>query len=613
MLGFLRTSILFLVLFILASSSSFAVSVDSSLYTGTNKQLIGKYEHLLNVLNKPDNSNYDTQKTILYTLINILKYPNTSNVFDVKKIKVANQEDYLVLFKKIAGLELQYMEIDGRIKDINKKLRVLNDAISSLDNTSKDVMTYQLQYTFYRITLKKLITEKQTFEKNFRKWSAFLYRAFLNTTFNKKIAGYAIDKKMKEYDDLNDSIEKLNIEKDRLTLLNRMDELSQINYKLSKIVQLKDLSAMDIIDDYILIELYNLKHSNSLTKTQNNIDKWIGKLSLQNNIMLAKEENSLLYYITSKKIGAFRAFMRKMENGGSHLAGMVWGFVTKPLFNIGNAHISIFNVVFALFIFIFGIYIGNKYKKHIKTARFSKNITLSTKTILGNIGYYTIILITFFISLKIIGINLSSLTVILGALSVGIGFGLQNMVSNFISGIILMLENSIRIGDYIEISDTLKGIVEDIQMRSTTIVTNDNIEVIIPNQTLFQNNVINWTLTEKIRRFKIPFGVAYGTDVEMVQKVIYDALKESSLNYIKNVPDKAPEIKMVAMNNSSVDFNLDVWVRGEDVVYPRRTESKFLIMIYNALYENDITIPFPQMDIHVKEPVVLKKENKTKD
>ncbi len=612
MLGFLRTSILFLVLFILASSSSFAVSVDSSLYIGTNRQLIGKYEHLLNVLNKPDNSNFDTQKTILYTLINILKYPNTGNIFDVKNIKVANQEDYLVLFKKIAALELQYMEIDGRIKDINKKLRVLDNAISSLDNTSKDVMTYQLQYAFYRITLKKLTTEKQTFEKNFRNWNDFLYRAFLKTTFNKKVAVYTIDKKMKEYDDLNDSIERLSIEKDRLTLLNRTDELSQIDYKLSKIVQLKDLSAMDIINNYILIGLYNLKHSNNLTKTQNNIDKWIGKLSLQNNIMLAKEENSLLYNIVSRKIGAFRAFMRRMENGSVHLAGMVWSFIKKPVFTIGGAHISIFNIFLALLVFIFGIYLGKNYQKRIKESKFSKNITLSTKTILGNVGYYVIVLITFFISLKIIGINLSSLTVILGALSVGIGFGLQNMVANFISGIILMLENSIRIGDYIEISDTLKGVVEDIQMRSTTIVTNDNIEVIIPNQTLFQNNVINWTLTEKVRRFRIPFGVAYGTDVEMVQKVVYDALKKSNLNYIKNVPDKAPELKMTAMNSSSVDFNLDVWVKGDDVVYPRRTESRFLIMIYNALYENGITIPFPQMDIHVKEPVILKRENKTK-
>jgi small-conductance mechanosensitive channel len=91
-----------------------------------------------------------------------------------------------------------------------------------------------------------------------------------------------------------------------------------------------------------------------------------------------------------------------------------------------------------------------------------------------------------------------------------------------------------------------------------------------------------------------------------------EALEKSDINHIRHVPDKAPEIKMIAMNSSSVDFNLDVWVGGDDVIYPRRTESRFLIMIYKALNENGITIPFPQLDIHVKEPVVVDKKDEGK-
>jgi len=609
----MKKSIVFVLLFIFFPFMVFSANVNSSLYTGSSKQLLDKYQKLLISLKTPKNSDYTTQKIILYTLINVLKRPGLDLTFkpDTKKIKTQN--DYLLLFQNIAKLILKNNNFNLRISNINKKLELLKNTITAEDNSSKNIITYQLQYALYKVTLQKIEKDKLYIEKNLPQWKKLLYEEFLKIKFDDKIPKKLISDYTLKYKNITNYKEKLNIEKDRFTLLNNVNSLSVIVKKLSKIEQQSDSLVLDIIDNYILIDLYYLQHSEDLTSVENKISKWIDKLQLKNNVLFANQEKSLLSYITRKKIGFIKAFFKQTENNVYSVAEVVWSFVTKPLFNIGNARISIFNLALALFIFIFGIYIGNKYKKHIKTARFSKNITLSTKTIIGNIGYYTIILITFFISLKIIGINLSSLTVILGALSVGIGFGLQNMVSNFISGIILMLENSIRIGDYIEISDTLKGVVENIQMRSTTIVTNDNIEVIIPNQTLFQNNVINWTLTEKIRRFKIPFGVAYGTDVEKVQTVVYDALKKSNLNYISDMPDKAPEIKMIAMNSSSVDFNLDVWVRGDDVVYPRRTESKFLIMIYNALYENNITIPFPQMDIHVKEPVILKKENITKE
>ncbi len=599
----------FVVVFIFFPSFVLCANVDSSLYTGNNQQLINKYERLLLYLKKPDNINYDTQKTILYTLINILKYSNENLIFNPKKVRINNQMDYMELFQRIAKIELKYKSLDDRVDNIKNKLQLLKESINSIKDNSSDVMTYNLQYAFYQITLQKLEKEKLFLSKKLPDWLHFLYAMLLATKLEEKSPRKFIKDDLEQYNRLSDYVGRLNIEKDRLTILGRQNGLSSITNKLEESIKTRDSVSLNIINNYILIYLYRLQHSKSLNDAENNIKKWIRKLVMKNNMAFANEESNLLYYITKNKMGVFKTFLKQFENNTSHALDAVWGFVKKPLFNVGNANISILNITLAFLIFMLGIYVGRTYKKHIKTARFSKNIPLSTKTILGNMGYYTIILMTFFISLRVIGINLSSLTVILGALSVGVGFGLQNMVSNFISGIILMLENSIRIGDYIEISDTLKGVVKDIQMRSTTITTNDNIEVIIPNQTLFQNNVINWTLTEKVRRFKVPFGVAYGTDINKMQTVVLNALENSNLSYIKNIPDKAPEIKMVAMDSSSVNFNLDVWVSGDDVVYPRRTESKFLIMIYNVLYENDIAIPFPQLDIHVKEPIVLEKND----
>jgi len=606
-----RVEVIVVGVFLFWASLVFAAEIDSSLYTGNNKQLINRYEKLLSSLKTPQNTDYDTQRTILYTLINILKNSDVS-FLDFKTVKVKSQYDYMLLFRKVAKIHLNYDGIDNRIENIRRKLKILKETINALSDNSTHLMTYQLQYAFYTITLKRLTTEKQIIEKNLKRWDDALYKMFLKVKFYKKAPQKRIQLDLERYNRLNKEIEKLNIEKDRLELLGKSKKIKNISARLNNVIKSKDATVLDIINNYILIDMYLLKHSKKTMDVEKEIKNWIKKLAIDKNILLAKEESVLLFYIKKRKIGAFKAFLKEAEGNISQMAEITWHFIRKPLFRVGGVRTSIFDIVLAIFIFVLGVYVGNIYKKHIKTSNLGKNFTLSTRTILGNVGYYAIVLITFFISLRIIGVNLSSLTVILGALSVGVGFGLQNMVSNLISGIILMLENSIRVGDYIEVSDNLRGTVKDIQIRSTTIITNDNIEVIIPNQTLFQNNVINWTLTEKVRRFRIPFGVAYGTDVDKVKRVVLDALEKSGINYIKDVPGKTPEIRMIAMSSSSIDFNLDVWVEGDDVIYPRRTTSKFLIMIYKALNENGITIPFPQLDIHVKEPIVVTKKNENK-
>jgi len=218
-----------------------------------------------------------------------------------------------------------------------------------------------------------------------------------------------------------------------------------------------------------------------------------------------------------------------------------------------------------IFILIIGWLIGKYYKKLIYSLRDKYDIAYSTATLLANMGYYFILTITFLIALKSVGLNLSSLAIIAGALSVGIGFGLQNVVSNFVSGIILMFEKSIKIGDYIQIDENTRGEVIDISMRSTIIRTNDNINLIIPNQTFIQNNVINWTLGDDIVRFRIPFGVAYGSDIDKVEKVILEALYNSNLPFVRvekyfGKSDVAPRVVFVEMGDSSLNFELFVWV-----------------------------------------------------
>ena len=221
---------------------------------------------------------------------------------------------------------------------------------------------------------------------------------------------------------------------------------------------------------------------------------------------------------------------------------------------------------------------------------------------LANLGYYFLVILTFVFALNSVGIDLSSLTILVGALSVGIGFGLQNIVSNFISGIILIFEKSIQVGNIIEISDQFRGRVTQINMRSSVINTFDNIDIIIPNSTLMQNNVINLTFSDDIRRLHVPFGVAYGTSSDLVIEVILDALKKSDLVYIQDDESKEAKVWMTGMGASSVDFKLLVWINANTnkMGVDSSNMSDFLIFIYKTLQNNNIEIPFPQMDIHVK-------------
>ena len=274
-------------------------------------------------------------------------------------------------------------------------------------------------------------------------------------------------------------------------------------------------------------------------------------------------------------------------------------YLQQPFITLGNKQISLLQLLAALFWMVIGIFIGALYKRSISRID-SRSISSSTKTLLGNLGYYLLLIIFFFIALNTLQVDLSSIALIAGALSVGIGFGLQNIVSNFVSGIILMFERSIKIGDYIEINENLRGRVTDIRMRSTTINTNDNIDIVIPNQTFIQNNLINWTMNDRIRRFQIPFGVAYGTDPQKVIDVVLEAVRKSGFSDIVETHRRKTRVIMTGMGNSSVDFKLFVWIKGEEVFYPERTTSRFLILIYNALYEAGIEIPFPQRDLHIR-------------
>lgn len=207
---------------------------------------------------------------------------------------------------------------------------------------------------------------------------------------------------------------------------------------------------------------------------------------------------------------------------------------------------------------------------------------------------YAFIALGLFVTLKVAGIDLSALALALGAVGVGLGFGLQNITSNFISGLIILAERPIAIGDRVEV-DGVAGQITRISLRSTTVVTNDNICIIVPNSNFISQSVINWSHGDPKVQFRLPVSVAYGTDTEKLRGVLLAV----AAAHPKVLKEPAPSVYFEAFGDSALKFELGVWT-AEMTFSPRRFRSELNFAMERALRENAIQIPFPQRDLHVR-------------
>jgi potassium efflux system protein len=219
--------------------------------------------------------------------------------------------------------------------------------------------------------------------------------------------------------------------------------------------------------------------------------------------------------------------------------------------------------------------------------------------ILGRLSHYAIIILGLFIALSSMGLEFGNIAIVAGALSVGIGFGLQSIVNNFVSGLIILFEHTLRVGDYIELDTGLTGTVKSINVRSTLINTNDNIDIVVPNSEFVTTRLTNWTLGERILRIRIPFGVAYGSDKERVRKAAIEAAAEVpyTLTHMKN---RSPEVWLTEFGDNSLNFLLLVWVNRMGARRPTRARAAYLWELETKLTEYGIEIPFPQRDLHLR-------------
>ncbi len=221
-----------------------------------------------------------------------------------------------------------------------------------------------------------------------------------------------------------------------------------------------------------------------------------------------------------------------------------------------------------------------------------------TKYNLERILNYTIVIIGAIVAFQFIGINLSGLAVIFGLLSVGIGFGLQNVTSNFVAGLILLLERPIKVGDRITVGDT-EGDVIAINMRSTTICSVDNISIIVPNSEFISERVINWSYGDKKVRLNIDVGVSYNSDLDTVLR----CLREVALENDKVLRTPEPVVHFIEFGDSSWNMRVRCWIPEPKEHWIIR--SAINCAIVRKFRENGVEIPFPQRDLHVRSSTTI--------
>ncbi len=220
-------------------------------------------------------------------------------------------------------------------------------------------------------------------------------------------------------------------------------------------------------------------------------------------------------------------------------------------------------------------------------------ITATSKRLARSVVYLSILLAGVYTSLTFLGVNLSIFLVPLGALSIGLGLGLQNLASNYIAGLVLMTEGTIRDGDVIEV-DGIRGTVQEMSLRTTVVKTFGNTEVIVPNSLMVSQRLDNWTKSDQILRIESQIGVAYGSDIRAVHEILHSHITA----HFAVLSDPEPRTFLVEFADSALLFRIQYWI--DDPAQRLSSLSEILEAIYNGLQERGISIPFPQRDVWMK-------------
>ncbi|MFN3927383.1 MAG: cyclic nucleotide-binding domain-containing protein [Pseudanabaenaceae cyanobacterium] len=276
----------------------------------------------------------------------------------------------------------------------------------------------------------------------------------------------------------------------------------------------------------------------------------------------------------------------------SHLIAQLVQIFNSPLFTIEGKNFSLATIC-TIIVLIMGVIAGAIALSELSRRTILSRLNRGVQEVIAVSIQYISIILGVIIVLQGAGINLSSLTVVAGVLGIGIGLGLQNLASNFFSGLILLFEQTIKVGDYIELG-TLKGTIEKITIRSTIVRTEDDVFVIVPNQKFMDNDTINWSYGGTTCRIHIPVTVAYNSDLQRVGEALVMAARAVP----KVLHDPPPEVWFVSFGENGLQFEVLVWIDDPDDNEVIRSAINFRIAYEFKL--RGITVPYPQRDLWIR-------------
>ena len=331
-------------------------------------------------------------------------------------------------------------------------------------------------------------------------------------------------------------------------------------------------------------------------------DAWLLEIAVVVALMLFV--NSLITgFVENNTIAAFMRWVG-LPILFLHLVGVL-PLITSALesmaISVGNVEISAYGVTRVL---LFGgllFWLGrssNAIGQDI--IRNHKSLDVSTKEVFAKLFEVALFCVVFLLLLNVMGINLTALAVFGGAVGVGLGLGLQSIASNFISGIIILLDKSLTVGDYVELEDGQKGIVREFKMRYAVLETYDGKDVLVPNEKFISSLLINWTHKNQKQRYRIDFSVAYKTDIRTMVEIIKEVVSEHpQVISGDDVPfEELPDCEIDSFGDSGVNMFVEFWMEGVDDG-KNRVGGDLLLTVFETLREHNIEIPFPQREVRV--------------
>ncbi|MCL4794752.1 MAG: mechanosensitive ion channel [Bryobacteraceae bacterium] len=273
----------------------------------------------------------------------------------------------------------------------------------------------------------------------------------------------------------------------------------------------------------------------------------------------------------------------------------IMNFWTQPFFHLGDAGISLSYIAKVLVFLVLLAILAGQFRRLLRRHLLDRlSLEQGQRFALESAAGYGIFVLGLAIGLQTSGVDLSTLAVLGGAVGIGIGLGLQSIANNFISGLILLFERPVKVGDRVEVAN-LMGDVIHIGARSTWVRTNDNIVVVLPNGEFIDKPVVNWTANDRLVRIHVPVGVSYSADPVHVRTVLLRVAGDNQ----DVVSEPAPDVLFEGFGDSSLNFDLRVWTKTRTSVAPM-LRSELYFAIFAEFAREGIEIPFPQRDLHLR-------------